>query len=401
MYAVVTLFIDSVPELPELRVAHGVLVYLLLIVGASREADLWLSTAMLIASYLAVDWFFVPPRRSLGMPSELDVIILIGFVLTSIVISRLVFSLQRTANVATARAEQIERLSADRLQLEMHAARADVLHEAERLKNALITSLTHDLRSPLTTLSMLSDPTSGIAPGRALERISEETRRLTDFVVAMRRFAFTKEHAVSPMHVESHVVDDLVSTALTSRERVLVGRTVSTQLPDDPALILVRCDFTLTLQILANLLENASRYSPVGSPIDIVVRPCGSTVEIAIADRGPGLSPADLTAVFEPLRRGHAGASQRDASQRDATTVGKTVALNVESSQVEGFGMGLAIARTFAHAQRGDILYRARSGGGAEFVLVLPTTAALAMVDAVTIEPATGSSAVTASGTAA
>ena len=406
MYAVVTLFIDSVPELPELRVAHGVLVYLLLIVGASREADLWLSTAMLIASYLAVDWFFVPPRRSLGMPSELDVIILIGFVLTSIVISRLVFSLQRTANVATARAEQIERLSADRLQLEMHAARADVLHEAERLKNALITSLTHDLRSPLTTLSMLSDPTSGIAPGRALERISEETRRLTDFVVAMRRFAFTKEHAVSPMHVESHVVDDLVSTALTSRERVLVGRTVSTQLPDDPALILVRCDFTLTLQILANLLENASRYSPVGSPIDIVVRPCGNTVEIAIADRGPGLSPADLTAVFEPLRRGHAGASQReasqrDASQRDATTVGKNVALNVESSQVEGFGMGLAIARTFAHAQRGDILYRARSGGGAEFVLVLPTTAALAMVDAVTIEPATGSSAVTASGTAA
>ena len=401
MYAVVTLFIDTVPELPELRVAHGVLVYLLLIVGASREADLWLSTAMLIASYLAVDWFFVPPRRSLGMPSELDVIILIGFVLTSIVISRLVFSLQRTANVATARAEQIERLSADRLQLEMHAARADVLHEAERLKNALITSLTHDLRSPLTTLSMLSDPTSGIAPGRALERISEETRRLTDFVVAMRRFAFTKEHAVSPMHVESHVVDDLVSTALTSRERVLVGRTVSTQLPDDPALILVRCDFTLTLQILANLLENASRYSPVGSPIDIVVRPCGSTVEIAIADRGPGLSPADLTAVFEPLRRGHAGASQRDASQRDATTVGKNVALNVESSQVEGFGMGLAIARTFAHAQRGDILYRARSGGGAEFVLVLPTTAALAMVDAVTIEPATGSSAVTASGTAA
>ncbi len=401
LYAVVTLFFASVPELPELRVAHGVLVYLLLIIGASREADLWLSTAMLVASYLAVDWFFVPPRRSLGMPSELDVIILIGFVLTSIVISRLVFSLQRTANVATARAEQIERLSADRLQLEMHAARADVLHEAERLKNALITSLTHDLRSPLTTLSMLSDPTSGIAPGRALERIAEETRRLTDFVVAMRRFAFTKAHAVSPMHVESHVVDDLVSTALTSRERVLLGRTVSTQLPDDPALILVRCDFTLTLQILANLLENAARYSPVGSPIDIVVRPCGSNVEIAIADRGPGLSPADLTAVFEPLRRGHAGASQRDASQRDATTVGKNVALNVESSHVEGFGMGLAIARTFAHAQRGDILYRARSGGGAEFVLVLPTTAALTMVDAVTIEPAIGSSAVTASGTAA
>ena len=388
MYAVVTLFFDRVPDLPELRVAHGVLVYLLLIVGASREADLWLSAAMLVASYLAVDWFFVPPRRSLGMPSELDFIILIGFVLTSIVISRLVFSLQRTANVATARAAQIERLSADRLQLERQAARADVLHEAERLKNALITSLTHDLRSPLTTLSMLSDPTSGFAPGRALERIAEETRRLTDFVVAMRRFAFTKEHAISPMHVESHVVDDLVSTALASRERVLLGHTVSTKLPDDPALILVRCDFTLTLQILANLLENAARYSPLGSPIDIIVRPSGINVEIAIADRGPGLSSGDLTAVFEPLRRGQTGASQRDEATLDP-------------SQAEGFGMGLAIARTFAHAQRGDILYRARAGGGAEFVLVLPTTAAPMMIATTESEPTSAIDAVTASETAA
>jgi two-component system sensor histidine kinase KdpD len=360
----VTLFFASVPELPELRVAHGVLVYLLLIVGASREADLWLSAAMLLASYLAVDWFFVPPRRALGVPSEMDFIILIGFVITAAVISRLVFSLRRTADVATARAEEIERLSAERLQLEMHASRADVLREAERLKDALIASITHDMRSPLSTLSMLSDRESRLPSDVALARIAEETRRLADYLVAMRKFAFTEERAISPIVVESHVVDDLISTALKSRERVLLGRAITMQLPDEPALVLVRCDFTLALQILANLLENAARYAPPNSPIDVIVSTSVDGVEIAVADRGPGLTAQDLRSVFEPLRRGAAS-----------------------GGPAEGFGMGLAIARTFAHAQRGDIRYRSRVGGGAEFVLVLPAAPAPPLFDAPLAEP--------------
>lgn len=351
LYALVTLFFAQVTELPELRIAHGVLVYLLLIVGASREADRLLAAAMVLASYLAVDWFFVPPRRSFGMPTEMDFVILLGFLVTAGVISGLVFRLQRTATVATARAQEIEHLSAERLRLEMEASRVEVLREAERLKNALIASLTHDLRSPLATLAMLSDRASGVDESAALARIADETRRLTEYVVAMRKFAFTDRQTVTPTVVESHVVDDLVGTALRSREAALSGHTISVSVPTDPPMILVRCDFTLTLQILANLLENAARYAPADSPIDVVVRLRDRTVEICVADRGPGLTPREAIAVFEPLQRGAAAVT----------------------SMTDGMGMGLAIARTFAHAQRGDLQFRPREGGGAEFVLVLPS----------------------------
>ncbi len=340
-----------VTELPELRVAHGVLVYLLLIIGASREADYWLSAVMLVASYLAVDWFFVPPRRSFGMPTELDLIILIGFVITATVISRLVVGLQRAATLATARAEEIEQLSAERLQLEVRASRADVLREAERLKNALIASLTHDLRSPLATLSILSDPESGVGSEAALARIAAETRRLNEFVSSMRRYAFAETRDVPSMHVESHVVDDLIGTAVRAREIALQGHVISVQLPSAPALVLVRCDFTLALQILANLLENAARYAPLGSPIDVLVAVGEGQVDISVRDRGPGLTPSDAIELFEPFRRGPAA---------------------TEAPAHEGMGLGLAIARTFAQAQHGDVRYRPRDGGGAEFILSLP-----------------------------
>jgi two-component system sensor histidine kinase KdpD len=132
--------------------------------------------------------------------------------------------------------------------------------------------------------------------------------------------------------------------------------------------MLVRCDLTLTLQILANLLENAARYSPAGSPIDVIVTCAGPAVHITVADRGPGLSADEVMAVFEPLRRG-------TASRR------VTPAPSLETSDREGMGMGLAIARTFARVQQGDVTYRDREGGGGEFTVTLPMATAFAEVD--------------------
>ncbi len=349
-YAVVTGFFSIVRVYPELHAVHGVLVYLLLIVGASREEDQWLAVVMVVASYIAFDWLFIPPVRAIGKPTQMDFVVLLGFLLTAASISRLVLKLQNTAMVATARAAEIERLSAERLQLEMEASRAEVLRETERLKNALIASITHDLRTPLQTLTMLADPASGVDSRTALSKIGDETRRLADFVSAMRKFAFTHAQTDTPVVVESHVVDDLVGTAVRSREDTLRGHAVSIALPTDPPMVLVRCDFTLTLQILANLLENAARYAPGNSPIDVIVRARETQVEIVVADRGPGLSPREAVAVFKPLQRG-------DAAQR---------------SNTGGTGMGLAISRTFATAQKGDLQFRPRIGGGSEFVLILP-----------------------------
>lgn len=350
LFTILTLLFAFLPELPELRIAHGILVYLLLVVGVSRTADRWLTAVVVVLSYLAVDWLFVPPRRSLGMPTEFDLVVLLGFLVTSFVISQLVFSLQKAVHMATAHAKEIERLSADRLILERQAARAEILHEAERLKNALIASLTHDLRSPLSTLSMLSDDSTGIVRPDAMARIARETVRMNEYLSAMRKYAFptTETHTVD--HVEPHAVEDLISTARQSRERELADRDVRVHLPESPVLVLARCDFTLSLQILANLLENAARYSPPDTPIEVSVTSNNEIVEIAIADHGPGLTLQESQTVFEPLRRGDAGAAVAG-----------------------GMGMGLAIARTFARAQHGNLWYRPRDGGGAEFVLALPS----------------------------
>jgi len=349
LYTVATIIFNQFSLLPELRVAHGVLVYLLLIIGASREGGRRLSAVMVLLGYAAVDWFFVPPRGEFGRPSEMDLIILIGFLATAIVISQLVISLRQTATVATARAEEIERLGVERLSLEREASRGQVLQEAERLKNALIASLSHDLRSPITTMTMLTDPDSNVPPSIALSRIGDEARRLEAFLSTLGRFT-NSGGAERLLIVEPHVVEDLIGTALRSTANTLSRHVITTTTPDE-TLLMVRCDFTLSLQILGNLLENAARYSPPGSPIDVSAVLDGSVVHITVSDRGPGIAPDECVRVFRPLQRGR-------------HTAGVTA----------GTGMGLAIAQTFAQAQRGDVTYKDREGGGSHFVLSLPAT---------------------------
>ncbi len=350
-WLLVTVFFNSLSDMPTIRIAHGVLAYLLLIIGASREAKRALSGVMVLMGYLAVDWMFVPPRHALGMPSDLDFILLVGFVLTGAVISQLMTRLRRAAEIATNRAAEIERLSAERLALERDAARITVLNEAERLKNALIASLAHDLRTPIATISLLADPASGVASRIALDRVGEEARRLGDFLNTMQRFVFVGASDGSLLVIEPHVVDDLIGTAIRSAGIGLVGHPVHVHLPPTTELLMVDCDLTLSLQILGNLLQNASRYSPIGAPIDVTALDSDGEIRITVSDRGPGLAPDELESVFEPLQRGR-------AAQRTA-----------------GIGMGLAISRTFARAQQGDVRYQSRPDGGAEFKLILPASA--------------------------
>lgn len=264
-------------------------------------------------------------------------------------ISQLVVTLRQTATLATARAAEIERLGVERLTLERDASRAQVLREAERLKNALIASLAHDLRSPITTLTMLAGPDSPVSADVALSRIRVEAQRLDDFLRTLGRFTAYGD-ADNLLVVESHVVEDLIGTAILSSESALRLHTVVVHRPVLEPLLMVRCDFTLTLQILGNLLVNAAHYSPAGSRIDVTSRFDDGVVQISVSDRGPGLEDGEVDSVFRPLARG--GAAQQSPT---------------------GTGMGLAIARTFAQAQHGDVIYTPRVGGGAEFRLELPS----------------------------
>lgn len=349
LYGLTTLLLYSISALPDIRVSHGVLGYLVLIIAASRHGGRALSLAMVALGYLSVDWLFVPPRFSFGHAREMDWIVLIAFLATGWLVSELFAKQRESTRIAEERTAEVERLSRERLALEREASMAQVLGEANRLKNALLNSIAHDLRSPVSTLSLLADPASGFTSQLALQRIGEEAGRLGEFIGMLQRFA---NEGGAVLAADAYAVDRLVQTAVRSSEAMLVGRTV--RLPGGEAGATVTCDFTLSLQVIGNLLQNAARYSPTTEAIDLFVQASADVVDVVVADRGPGLSTEELQRLFTPMRR----------RQRDGHGV-------LADSRM---GMGLTIARTFARAQGGEVLHRPRDGGGSEFVLRLPRT---------------------------
>lgn len=348
LFVPVTIILVQFSARPDARTSHGVLAYLFLIIGASRQGGRLLSLVMTLLGYVAVHYLFIPPRLTFGVASDLDWWILFGFLGSGLLISQLFYEQQRATREAEDRAAEVERLSRERLRLEREAATVRVLREADRLKNALINSIAHDLRSPVATLSLLADPVAGFTPDVALRRVSEEAGRLGEFIGTLQRFATDNDGRA--LITEPRAVDTVVQTALRSSAGILAGKEVRAVAAGMQWQAI--CDLTLSTQVLGNLLQNAVRYSPATQPIDVWVNDIGVALEIVVADRGPGLGDIEVERVFTPLRR-----RARDEAQAE---------------DVERMGMGLAIARTFARAQRGDVYYRPRAGGGSEFVLRLP-----------------------------
>lgn len=317
----------------DLRVSHGVLVYILLIVAAAAVSGRVFAWLMVVASYVAVDWLFVPPIGSFGTPANLDGILLVGFVMVGFVMSEMVVRYRAARDAAVASAAEVAKLAA-------RVAREESRREAEDVKNALLASIAHDLRSPLAAIRQMAEEHAEAA------RIGDETERIARYLDAV--LAFVRSNAAAPHADRVHVADDLVGAAI--RAAALTGREVRVSVPDGDDLVLGEFDFALALRALQNLLENAGRYSPSGTPIDVAVRTDGDRMTVTVRDRGPGLAPGEESRVFEPLSRGEAGRG------------------------TAGTGLGLAIARTFARSQGGDVRYAPADGGGAAFTLELRRT---------------------------
>ncbi len=144
---------------------------------------------------------------------------------------------------------------------------------------------------------------------------------------------------------ELQPVEEVVGAALTRMEDRLQGREVRTEIPGD--LPLVPFDSALVEQVLINLLENATKYTPPGSPIEVGAKVRGSAVEIWVADRGAGVDPENVERVFEKFFRAREG-------------------------EGGGAGLGLTICRGIVVAHGGRIWVQAREGGGAAFTFTLP-----------------------------
>ncbi len=225
--------------------------------------------------------------------------------------------------------------------------RAEIAGEADRIRSSLLSGVSHELRTPLAAIigsagTLLRGPQGG-GPGRELlENIRGEAERLARLVNNLIETT-RLETGGALLKKEAHSLEEVIGTALERMEKLLAGRSVETDLPEN--LPLVPLDPVLMELVFVNLIENAVRHAP-GAAISVSARERMDGVEISVADRGPGLAPEDLSRVFEKFYR-----------------AGKAVG---------GAGLGLAICKAVVEAHGGAIRAENRRDGGAVFLLTLP-----------------------------
>jgi two-component system, OmpR family, sensor histidine kinase KdpD len=237
-------------------------------------------------------------------------------------------------------------LATYRLRLEKAEETAETLRRADRLKDALLAAVSHDLRTPLTTIKGIAHEIAHDGQPRATI-IEEEADRLASLVDDLLEMSQIDAGAVE-VAAELNTVDDVIGAALQRAETVLGDHPIETYVAVH-ALLVGRFDFGHTLRILVNLLENAAKYSPSGAPIALGAERRGDRLEITVADRGSGIVAAERDRIFEPFYR--APGTRPD---------------------VRGAGLGLSIARRLAEAQNGTLSVSERAGGGSLFTLALP-----------------------------
>ena len=240
-------------------------------------------------------------------------------------------------------------VEADRLADQRRQAEAQA--EAERLKNVILISIPHDLRTPLAAISgsaasLLEAKTLDEDARRELaQTIIDESGRLSTILNNLLDLTRIESGALQPRK-QLVSVEDIIGAALSRLSDRLADRAVNIDIQRD--LPFVAIDELLIQQVLLNLLDNALKYSPAGSPIDIAARRDAGELLIEVADRGPGLPEGPSDRLFEKFYRGRQGR--------------------------EGFGLGLAICRGFLKTHGGTIEASNRPEGGASFRFSLPLT---------------------------
>ncbi len=243
-------------------------------------------------------------------------------------------------------------LAIERAQLADQARQAQLLQATEKLQTALLNSISHDLRTPLVSitgaLSSLQEEGVALDPATRrslIETASAEAERLNHLVGNLLDMTRVEAGAVRVAR-ELCEVEDVIGSALERLGAALQDRQVNVDVRDP--LPLVPMDFVLIVQVLVNLLDNAVKYSPRDLPIDVRAQIVDSKLEISVADRGEGIPPGDLTRVFDKFYR----------VQRPLGAVGT--------------GLGLAICKGIVEAHGGNIRAENREGGGASVTFTLP-----------------------------
>lgn len=301
-----------------------------------------------VSAMLCFNFFFLPPIGTFTISETENLIALFAFLMVAVTAGHL-------SAKAKHRAEEAERLYHELQNAFEKASQAEALKQSEKLKSALLDAVTHDLRTPLTSIkasiTMLIEEheqgsvhqtLDGEGRGELLEVINEETDRLNDFIQSMVELARIE---AGELHLRKSQtgVDEIISNASQRAESLTSKHKIKVDIEDD--LPLLSIDSKAIAEVIYNLLDNAAKYSPQDSKIEIKANRIGDKIQFSVADEGRGITETEREKVFQKFYRA------------DQTA--------------KGFGMGLAIVRGIVEAHEGRIWIE-ESVKGSKFVFDLP-----------------------------
>jgi two-component system sensor histidine kinase KdpD len=324
--AVVTLVLG-----PWLRVQNAAIVsitYLLVVLMVAAASRLLIAVVTSVVAMLALNYFFLPPIGTLTIADPHNWVALLAFLTLA---GFMIIAVQRAHLLEARRTGELAR-------------------QSEQLKTALLASLAHDLRTPLTAIRVAASNLKApeFSPDERLEQgdlILAEVERLTRLFQNLIEMARIDAGGVAAEARWVHP-SEIIAAARDQVEHTLGAHPIDVAIdPDLP----VRLDPRLTAAALAHLLENAAQYSPSGSAVRVEARTDDGELLIRVRDRGPGIAPGELPHLFERFYRGSASRTRKS-----------------------GTGMGLWIVRGLLSVERGRVWADNCADGGAQFTIAVP-----------------------------
>ncbi len=330
------LFHSFTPSLNHTAVA---LVLVLLVISLAVSVGRGPSLSVAILAGLAFNYFFIEPIHTFRINRYEDLIAFLVFVITALVVSELSSRLEMRAQQAEARREELEKVMQQFKLASAQAAEAEGLRKGEQLKSALLDAVTHDLRTPLTSIKVAittvrNAELSREARQELYEVIEQESDRLNRFIESMMDLAKVE---TGNLHLDSRTVSasEIIEDALQRADPLLTNHVVEVSIT--PSLPSMKADPRLMSEVLFNLIANAAKYSPLGSRIGIYAEVTHNNgIGFAVTDQGPGIAADLRTQVFDKFFR---------------------------HGQYSGFGVGLAVVRGIVQAHDGSVWIESGPGG--------------------------------------
>jgi len=351
-----------------------VFIYLGLVAVVGFFRGLWPALVCAGISFLLVDYFFVPPVYTFTIADEQDIVNLLAFLIIAVAVGVLASLRRRAQMEAEALTHQLQDANTELVRLNkeqgeaataaLRLARSEqqirALHESDRLRRELLANVSHELRTPLATILTESTDGSGARTAataeRKLQTIASEARRLKALVDDMLDMTVIEGGALE-LHLEPLALGDAISAAAERLRRSSTERVVAWD--EQAAAVEVLADWDRVGQIFDNLLANADRFGPPGTPLTIkVTHEEPGLVTVRVIDQGPGVPPEMRERVFERFFH--------SSSADGATKAGST-------------GLGLAIVRGLVEAHAGTVVIEDHPDEpGATFKFTLPEAPAAA-----------------------